>query len=300
VARIITPIGEFIGPHWVATAGIASGCFAVLAVIIAITVISGPATHFARHYPQSALAQEARAAAAKTVGTIVVAAAPMQFGTAITEDKVSEVLWAAEKLPPGAFATKQEFFKEGRRIALSAMERDEPVLRNKITAPGQRGSLSTLIDSGMRAVTVPVDDVRGVAGFIQPNDRVDVVLIRTQGAANGQGYSDVILQNMKVLAIDQIAAQQVEKASVVVKAVTLEATPEEAQKAVLAQSIGRLSLILRQPIEGAGDDPARPRITEKDLGDTPAAPKAAPPPSTDTSVVINRGGKSEKYSVPRY
>ena len=92
------------------------------------------------------------------VGTIVVAAAPMQFGTVITEDKVSEVRWAADKLPPGAFATKQELFKEGRRIALSPMERDEAVLRNKITAPGQRGSLSTLIDGGKRAVTVPVDD----------------------------------------------------------------------------------------------------------------------------------------------
>jgi pilus assembly protein CpaB len=240
------------------------------------------------------------------VGTIVVAAAPMQFGTMISEDKISEVLWAADKLPPGAFATKQEFFKEGRRTVLSSMERDEPVLRNKVTAPGQRGSLSTLIDGGKRAVTVPVDDVRGVAGFIQPSDRVDVVLIRTDGAANGGGYSDLILQNMKVLAIDQITGQQVEKASAVVKAVTLEATPEEAQKLVLAQTIGRLSLILRQPIGEAGDghsDDAARRITAKDLGDAPAAPKVEPPPAPprDTSmVVINRGGKREEYTVKRY
>jgi len=236
------------------------------------------------------------------IGTIVVAAAPMQFGTVITEDKVNEVRWAAPMLPPGAFATKKELFKEGRRIALTPIERDEAVLRNKVTAPGQRGSLSTLLDDGKRAVTVRVDDVRGVAGFIQPNDRVDVVLIRTEGAANGQGYSDLILQNMKVLAIDQMAGpQQVEQASVIVKAVTLEVMPEEAQKLLLAVNVGRLSLVLRQSGEEAGDGVAR-RITERDLGDSPEAPKSAPAPPTaaDTStVVIVRGAKREEYNVKR-
>jgi pilus assembly protein CpaB len=235
------------------------------------------------------------------IGTIVVAAAPMQFGAVITEDKVKEVRWAAATLPSGAFATKKELFKDGRRVALSPIERDETVMRSKVTAPGQRGSLSTLLDGGKRAVTVRVDDVRGVAGFIQPNDRVDVVLIRTEGAANGQGYSDVILQNMKVLAVDQMAGpQQVDQASVIVKAVTLEVMPEEAQKLLLAANVGRLSLILRQPGEEASDGLAR-RITERDLGDTPEAPPP-PPPMADTStstVVIVRGGKREEYNVKR-
>jgi len=239
----------------------------------------------------------------QTIGTIVVAAAAMPFGTVITEDKVHEIRWAAPTLPPGAFATKKELFKDGRRVALSPIERDEAVLRNKVTAPGQRGSLSTLLDGGKRAVTVRVDDVRGVAGFIQPNDRVDVVLIRTEGAANGQGYSDVILQNMKVLAIDQMAGQQqVEQASVIVKAVTLEVMPEEAQKLLLAANVGRLSLILRQPDEEASDGVAR-RITESDLGDTPEAPpKAVPPPAPPpaSTVVIVRGGKREEYNVKRF
>lgn len=237
------------------------------------------------------------------IGTIVVAAAPMSFGTVIAEDKVKEVRWAAETLPPGAFATKQELFKDGRRIVLTAIERDEAVLRNKVTAPGQRGSLSTLLDDGKRAVTVRVDDVRGVAGFIQPNDRVDVVLIRTEGTANGQGYSDLILQNMKVLAVDQIAGpQQVEQASVIVKAVTLEVMPEEAQKLLLAANVGHLSLVLRQPDEKADDDVAR-HITERDLGGTPETPKVAaapaPPPADTSTVVIVRGGKREEYNVKR-
>jgi len=239
-------------------------------------------------------------------GTIIVAAVPLQFGANISEDKIAEVRWAADKLPPGAFATKKEFLKDGRRVALTPIERDEPVLRSKVTAPGQRGSLSTLLDGGKRAVTVRVDDVRGVAGFIQPNDRVDVVLIRTEGAANGRSYSDLILQNMKVLAIDQLLGQQIEQASAVVKAVTLEVTPEEAQKLLLATNIGRLSLILRQPGEGGAD--AGRRITEKDLADIPEPAKVevpsiqAPPPveSNTSMVVIMRGAKREEYSVRRY
>jgi pilus assembly protein CpaB len=245
-------------------------------------------------------------AANQSVGTIVVAAVPMQFGAAISEEKVTEVRWAADVLPPGAFATKRDLFKDGRRVALTSIERDEPVLTSKVTAPGQRGSLSTLLDGGKRAVTVRVDDVRGVAGFIQPNDRVDVVLIRTEGATAGQGYSDLILQNMKVLAIDQIAGQhQVEQASAIVKAVTLEVTPEEAQKLLLATNIGRLSLILRQPGE-VGADVTR-RITASDLAYIPepakveAQPASAPAPNLDTStVVIMRGSKRDEYSVPRY
>jgi pilus assembly protein CpaB len=105
--------------------------------------------------------QDQAQAMRQPTGTIVVAAAPMQFGTVITEDKVSEVLWAADKLPPGAFATKQEFFKDGRRMALSLIDGNEQVLRHKITSPGQRGSLSTLIDGGKRAFSVAVDRPRG-------------------------------------------------------------------------------------------------------------------------------------------
>jgi pilus assembly protein CpaB len=236
----------------------------------------------------------------RPMGTIVVAAAPMQFGSTISEDKVAEIRWAADVLPPGAFATKRDLFKDGRRVALTPLERDEPVLASKITAPGQRGSLSTLLDGGKRAVTVRVDDVRGVAGFIQPNDRVDVVLIRTEDATARQGYSDLILQNMKVLAIDQIAGQQqLEQASAVVKAVTLEVTPEEAQKLLLATNIGRLSLILRQPGE-AGADSTR-RITERDLADIPELAKVeASIPAHTATVVIMRGSKREEYSVRRY
>src|SRR5215467_122809 len=139
--------------------------------------------------------QNSSAAAA----TIVVATVPLGFGTTISADKISVIPWAAQTLPEGAFTTKQQMLKDGARAALAPIERGEPILRAKITAPGQRGSLSTLLDQGKRAVAVRVDDVRGVAGFILPGDRVDVVLIRNEGSGNNQSYSDVIIQYVKVL-----------------------------------------------------------------------------------------------------
>src|SRR5262245_32180934 len=113
------------------------------------------------------------------VGTIVVAAVPLAFGTTLNSDNTTEIPWASGRMPDGAFATKQDLFKDGRRVALGPMQRNELILKTKVTGPGQRASLSSLLDQGKRAVTVRVDDVRGVAGFVLPGDRVDVVLIRS-------------------------------------------------------------------------------------------------------------------------
>ena len=160
-------------------------------------------------------------------------------------------------------------------MALVSIAPNEPVLRARVTAPGQRAALSSMLDPGKRAVTVRVDDVRGVAGFIQPGDRVDVVLIRTEAESKlKEGYSDVILQYAKVLAIDQITGERPEQPTIA-KAVTLEVSSEEAQKILLATNVGRLTLILRQPAE-ANAEPVH-RVTENDLGGPPKP--VAPPPA---------------------
>src|SRR6516164_7113020 len=99
---------------------------------------------------------------------------------------------------------------------LYPLKRGEPLLRSKVTGPGQKASLAALLDEGKRAVTVRVDDVRGVAGFILPGDRVDVVLIRTLGGSGGpENVSDVLLQHVKVLAVDQLANERQETPTVV-------------------------------------------------------------------------------------
>ena len=219
------------------------------------------------------LVSHSRAKLAQEAGTIVVAAVPLGFGSQLTPENVKENSWSANTLPEGAFATKQELLSGGRRMALVSIAPNEPVLRARVTAPGQRAALSSMLDPGKRAVTVRVDDVRGVAGFIQPGDRVDVVLIRTEAESKlKEGYSDVILQYAKVLAIDQITGERPEQPTIA-KAVTLEVSSEEAQKILLATNVGRLTLMLRQPAE-ANAEPVH-RVTENDLG---GPPKPVPPP----------------------
>ena len=257
------------------------------------------------------LQSHTREATREVRGTIVVAASQLSLGVTLAEDNLAEIPWAASTVPEGAFATKHELLKDGRRVVLASLERNEPVLRAKITLPGQPGSLSSVLEDGKRAVTVRVDDVRGVAGFIRPNDRVDVVLIRTEGNSSGSSYSDLILQLVKVLAVDQLTGERNEQATVA-KAVTLEVTAVEAQKVLLATNIGKLSLILRQA--GAGSSEANRRVTERDLAQAElspppqkkiaADPPPPPPPAAiparrlDTATVsIVRGLKREEYTV---
>lgn len=238
-----------------------------LIVLVVAVVLGGIAAVLARNW----LAHHAQLSQGD-VGTIVVAAAPIPFGTELTKENTKEIPWSTAVLPEGVFATKSDLLEHGRRAALALIARNEPVLRSKISAPNQLATLSSMLTPGRRAVTVRVDDVRGVAGFIQPGDLVDVVLIRTEAESRSNlSYSDIILQAAKVLAIDQITGERTDKPTVA-KAVTLEVTPEDAQKILLATNIGRLSLILRQPVEGRADRVQR--VTARDLGDLPPASKA--------------------------
>ncbi|HMN50568.1 MAG TPA: Flp pilus assembly protein CpaB, partial [Xanthobacteraceae bacterium] len=145
---------------------------------------------------------------------------------------------------------------------------------------------------GMKAVTLRVSDIEGVAGFVLPGDRVDVMLTRI-GERGGNGSSDIVLQNVKVLAIDQIADDRVDKPAVV-KAVTLEVDTVDGQKLVLAGSSGTLSLALRK----AGDlavDPTR-QITLDDLNKQQK--KKDTKNSGFSTISVMRGNKKENYSVP--
>lgn len=258
------------------------------------------------------------------VGTIVVAAKSLPFGTQLRADNTIEIPWSSSVLPEGAFATKQALLKDGQRMTLGLITRNEAILRSKVTAPNQPATLSSVLTPGKRAVTVRVDDVRGVAGFIQPGDLVDVVLIRTAAESRSdESYSEVIMQSAKVLAIDQITGERTEQPTIA-KAVTLEVGIEDAQRILLATNIGRLSLVLRQPAE-ANAAPVH-RVTDQDLGGGPPArktavqqpliphiehlpPPVAPPPPPKVThpaklqtreITIWHGMKSQEYSRPLY
>jgi pilus assembly protein CpaB len=202
--------------------------------------------------------------------TVVVAAVPLKFGDTLTADKLREIAWPAGAVPAGAFKTTKEMLAgEGVKQALQAIGTNEPVLAAKITGPGQRATLSAVLGEGMKAVSIRVNDVLGVAGFVFPGDRVDILLTRTVRGDDGadKSFVDVLLQSMKVLAVDQVA--DVSKDSpTVVKSVTLEASTKDAQKLTLAAGAGQLSLALRQAAASKGE--TTERVTLSDLtGETP-------------------------------
>jgi pilus assembly protein CpaB len=276
-----------------------------IVILVVAVVLGGLAALLARNWLVSH-------AQSNTAGTMVVAGVPLSFGAVLSADNLTEIPWTAGSLPEGAFVTKRDVLKDGKRMALSAISRNEPILRDKITGPNQLATLSTILEPGKRAVTVRVDDVRGVAGFIQPGDRVDVALIRTEAETKTkEGYSDIILQSAKVLAIDQLTGERTDKATIA-KAVTLEVNEEDAQKILLAGNIGRLSLILRQPDEAKSDTVRR--VTERDLTTTaptvepaPVAEHVAPvvvatpvqtPAPSARQVTIWLGMNSQQYDTP--
>ncbi|TIP45869.1 MAG: Flp pilus assembly protein CpaB, partial [Mesorhizobium sp.] len=139
--------------------------------------------------------------------TVVVAAVALKFGDTLTADKLQEIAWPAGAVPAGAFKTVKDLLAgQGSKQALQTIGVNEPVLAGKITGPGQRATLSAVLGEGMKAVSIRVNDVLGVAGFVFPGDRVDVLLTRTtQDAGVQKSFVDVLLQSVKVLAVDQVA-----------------------------------------------------------------------------------------------
>jgi pilus assembly protein CpaB len=219
--------------------------------------------------------------------TIVVAAAPLRFGTHLSAGMLREVAWADAAIPAGTFGSINDLMSPGKRIVLASIEPNEPILRSKITGPGQRATLSAVIEPGMKAVTVRVNDVEGVGGFVLPGDHVDVLMTRQPG------NNDVVLQNAKVLAVDQLADDSADKPSVA-KAVTLEVDTVGAQKLSLAASLGNLSLVLRKA--GEAELEGTRRVTQSDLGVPDARGRGPRPFST---VAVTRAGQRQEYNVSR-
>lgn len=227
--------------------------------------------------------------------TIVVATAPLRFGVELNSRSLREVPWPDNAIPDGAFASIDALLSSGKRMVLTAIAENEPILATKVTGPGQRATLSAVLTPGKKAVTVRVNDIEGVAGFVLPGDRVDIFLTRNVGGERGaspNSSSDVVLQNVRVLAIDQIADDRLDKPAVV-KAVTLEVEMAEGQKLSLAASLGTLTLALRQAGDTI-DQPSR-QITVEDLGKPQKKYNAT---GNFSTITVTRGLKKDNYSVP--
>jgi pilus assembly protein CpaB len=220
------------------------------------------------------------------VHTLVVAAKPLRFGNELSSMSLREIPWPDDAIPAGAFSKIADLTSSGRRVVLTPIEANEPILASKITGSGQRATLSAVLQDGMKAVTIRVNDVEGVAGFVLPGEHVDVVLTRQQDKT---AAADVVLQNVRVLAVDQLADERSEKPSLA-KAVTLEVEQTAAQKLALASTVGTLSLVLRKAGEAAATNTRR--ITLSDL------PKASVSDDRFSTISVVRGGQRTEYSVP--
>lgn len=256
--------------------------FAV-ALVLAILAVFGARTWLVTQRAQ--ITAESQQPVKRAINTLVVAKSPMRFGERLTADRLELIDWASDKLPAGSFTSINDLAgttDETARFVLAAIEKGEPVLQGKITAPGLRAKLSTAIAPGLKAVSIRVNDVLGVAGFVLPGDRVDVMLTRMPNNDAEGAFVDILLQGVKVLAIDQSADDRKDQPSVV-RTVTFEVTTEEAQKLTLGATIGTLSLTLRNI--GSAASETNERVTLFDLMETSKkAPE--PPASVEPTVVV--------------
>ncbi len=181
--------------------------------------------------------------AQKPMTSVVVAAAEITPGTALSPALVKTVAWPRELAPEGV-VPRYEAIKD--RVVIVPVSKGEPILMNKLAPEGTAAGLSGLLSDGKRAMTVRVDDVSGNAGFIRPGDHVDVVMSIQLPDKNDQHFSKTILQNLVVLSTGQIwEQQQKDQKPVIVKTVTLEVTPEEGEILNLASNQGKIRLALR-------------------------------------------------------
>lgn len=188
----------------------------------------------------------------KGLNRVAVAKVAIPIGTKIIPEQITVVQFPGESTPDGAFDDPQ---KLAGRVAITNIAVREPVTEARLAPAGTAGGLSAVIPEGYRAMTVKVDDVVGISGFIMPGTLVDVVVVINPADTPQQNpISKIVLQNIKVLANGQnIDQPEDQREANSVKAVTLLVTPEQAEKLALASTEGKLQLVMRNSTD-QGDE----------------------------------------------
>ena len=223
---------------------------------------------------------------------VLVATSDLDLGQAITAQMLQPVAWPSGSQPVGSFSEASKL--EGR-VVRTTIYKGEPVLEPKLAPEGTKAGLDSVIKPGHRAITVKVNEVVGVAGFLAPGSFVDLLVnIRDD---QDKAISRVVLERIMVLAVAQEARRPEETKARVVNAVTLEVTPEQAEKIDLARNVGTLSLMLRNQVDT--EDTATAGITRKDLfgEETPVAAPAAAPAAQKAAPV--RRATAPRPAAPR-
>ena len=209
--------------------------------------------------------QQERVAQEQQLARIVVATQPLEFGQPLTPENVRLQNFPAGSVPQGAFRSIEDALRDNR-VALRPIVPGEPVLADKVSGTDGRAVLAANLAPGMRAVSIPVSATTGVSGFVRPGDIVDVLLTRRMpgdGATDQDLMTDVILEKVKVLAIDQNPNEK-DVAPKIGKTAVVELDLYDAQKIVLAERLGTLSLALRN-VENQ-QPAALTAVTARDLG----------------------------------
>jgi pilus assembly protein CpaB len=239
-----------------------------IAMLVLSVVIGLAATMVAAGW----IAQQGQVASSQ----VVVAAGDIELGSRLNAQMLKTVEWPSGSIPPGAIA---EVAPLQDRVVRTSVLRGEPILEAKLAPLGTKGGLSAVIPEGKRAMTVRVNDVIGVAGFALPGNYVDIV-VNTQLDSGGRGdkqISKIVLEHILVLAVAQEASRDETKPRVV-NAVTLELTPEQAEKLDLARSVGTLSLVLRNQVDREGVETRGIMKPQLLAGDVAKAEPAKPAP----------------------
>lgn len=304
-------------------------------IVLGIAVIVGLfAVYLANSYFSGVQETEERKAEELQMARIVVASQDMVFGAPLTNTNTRLVNWPASSVPAGAFTSLQE--AANGRVALRPITMGEPILASKVSGAGGRATLSANLPKDMRAVAIPVNNIAGVAGFVRPGDVVDVMLTRQipgEGSQTTDKMTHVVLENVLVLATDQVADEKSTEPAVS-RTATLQTDLFGAQKLALAREVGTFTLALRNVenqevgatetvvlsdlggagyrIYGrgnntgganAGSGPAQPviNITPAMLGGATQATRTASAPSRPRgpTMAIIRGTESESYEVER-
>ncbi len=263
----------------------------------------------------------------KNLNKVAVAKVAIPIGSKIIPEQIMVVQFPKESTPDGAFDSPD---KLAGRVAVVNIAAREPITESRLAAEGTAAGLSAIIPEGYRAMTVKVDDAAGISGFIQPGTLVDVVVtIDPEGSSRQNPISKIVLQNIKVLASGQnIDKPEDEREAKSVKAVTLQVTPEQAEKLALAATEGKLQLVMRSQIDQGNEEtpgvdkrnllngdkampvpdpgslkseqpkgeakPARRRVSVS----TPAATAPAPQPTPRTQVEMIEGAKKRNVEFP--
>lgn len=247
--------------------------FAVLAALMAVV--------FASRW----ISQQANLSTHK----VAVAAVDINLGTRLTPEMIRLADWPAGSVPKDSFTDLKTL---DTRVTRTSLQRGEPLMESKLAQRGATGGLSAVVADGKRAMTVRVNDVIGVAGFALPGNFVDI-LVSTQEEASKNGnkelsISKLVLERILVLAVAQESNQNDTKPKVV-NAVTLEVTPEQAEKLDLARSVGQLSLVLRNQVDlkPTQTDGATKQTLLNQPVEHAAAPQEATPVKTSAPVHRN-------------